>query len=297
MGLFGGKPGRLLSYRLHRFYAAIPVRVQQIPVDRREAHRAMAGEIVLPDPHFLPKVARREGRSLEIRRDEHREAHRSSRPQRMSQHLGPSYTLSVLIVILCAIAFYRGERSSPPPRPAPSDSDQSPRGRAGEPRSSRAGESRPSPALVDETSRAPEGRPDRGDAQKQHRGGSESDVARGREDVGPRPAPGRVEPVASGSSTALTSRPPAHSVEGPRAAEASFTSVQGETKPVARPVARARPGPRGAFARVEAGETLADFARRVYGSAEKADDVWRANRDQLPSAESPPEAGMLLRTP
>jgi hypothetical protein len=167
----------------------------------------------------------------------------------MSQHLGPTYAISVLIVLLCAIAFYRGEGRALPARPVPV--------------------------------------------------GTQVDVARGREPRTVRPAPGPVGPATEGSSTALPGWLPAGPPVGPKVAEAPVASGQVAARPAARPVSRAhvRPGPRGAFTRVEAGETLADFAERVYGSAGKADDVWRANRDQLPSVASLPEAGMLLRTP
>jgi nucleoid-associated protein YgaU len=62
-------------------------------------------------------------------------------------------------------------------------------------------------------------------------------------------------------------------------------------------ISRPRTGTRGAFARIDDGETLADVARRVYGSAEKVDVLWKANRDQLSKPEAPLGAGMLLRTP
>jgi nucleoid-associated protein YgaU len=61
---------------------------------------------------------------------------------------------------------------------------------------------------------------------------------------------------------------------------------------------RARPTPpRKAFATVEPGETLADVARRVYGTPDAADRLWQANRDALPRPDSPVEPGALLRTP
>jgi hypothetical protein len=56
-------------------------------------------------------------------------------------------------------------------------------------------------------------------------------------------------------------------------------------------------GPRGDFTVVEPGETLADVAERVYGSDRAAESLWKANRDQLASIESPLPKGTLLRTP
>jgi hypothetical protein len=55
--------------------------------------------------------------------------------------------------------------------------------------------------------------------------------------------------------------------------------------------------PASAFTIVLANETLQDVARRVYGSGDLADPLWRANRDALSRRESPLAAGMVLRTP
>lgn len=59
-----------------------------------------------------------------------------------------------------------------------------------------------------------------------------------------------------------------------------------------RPVGR-----RSAFTTVEDGETLEDVARRVYGSVDQAELLWRVNRDLLPRRSSPLAAGSVLRTP
>jgi hypothetical protein len=70
---------------------------------------------------------------------------------------------------------------------------------------------------------------------------------------------------------------------------------------VVRQVSRAstRPGlvRKGAFTIIEGDETLEDVAIRVYGSADSAVEIWRSNRDQLPTRETPTRAGMVLRTP
>ncbi len=55
--------------------------------------------------------------------------------------------------------------------------------------------------------------------------------------------------------------------------------------------------PRSAFTTTRDGESLDDVAVRVYGSADKADTLWRANRDLLPHRDSPLSAGAVLRTP
>ena len=45
------------------------------------------------------------------------------------------------------------------------------------------------------------------------------------------------------------------------------------------------------------GEGLVDVAVRVYGAATAATKLWRANRDRLPSLDTPVAEGWLLRTP
>jgi nucleoid-associated protein YgaU len=64
-----------------------------------------------------------------------------------------------------------------------------------------------------------------------------------------------------------------------------------------------RPGPealakaKGSFTSVQAGEKLADVARRVYGTATATRSLWEANRDQVALIDSPLPSGILLRTP
>ena len=55
--------------------------------------------------------------------------------------------------------------------------------------------------------------------------------------------------------------------------------------------------PRTAFATVNAGESFADLAKRVYGEGADLEALWKINRDQLPTKESEVRAGMVLRTP
>ncbi|MFO0910163.1 MAG: hypothetical protein U0794_17770, partial [Isosphaeraceae bacterium] len=55
--------------------------------------------------------------------------------------------------------------------------------------------------------------------------------------------------------------------------------------------------PRGAFTVVRPGESLREVARRVYGSEEAAEGLWKANRDLIDEAEGPLTPGALLRTP
>jgi hypothetical protein len=55
--------------------------------------------------------------------------------------------------------------------------------------------------------------------------------------------------------------------------------------------------PRSSFTTVRDGETLDDVSVRVYGSADHADLLWRANRDLLPARSSALASGAVLRTP
>lgn len=66
--------------------------------------------------------------------------------------------------------------------------------------------------------------------------------------------------------------------------------------PAASRTRRAHQAP---FALAEAGETLADVARRLYGSGsrESTEWLWRANRDLVSRVDEPLRGGMVLRTP
>jgi nucleoid-associated protein YgaU len=54
---------------------------------------------------------------------------------------------------------------------------------------------------------------------------------------------------------------------------------------------------RAPFTIVGSGETITDVARRVYGTADDADMLWRANRDVVGEPGAPLAAGTVLRTP
>jgi hypothetical protein len=55
--------------------------------------------------------------------------------------------------------------------------------------------------------------------------------------------------------------------------------------------------PHSGFTVVEADETIADVAMRIYGSTDEVESLWQANRDSLPRKDTPISSGMLLRTP
>jgi hypothetical protein len=117
----------------------------------------------------------------------------------------------------------------------------------------------------------------------------------------PRPAPARPTAAAVPDRPAVAVARVEPRPSPARIATAPAAPTPTPIEPPARPAPRtiAKPGPRrrGSFARVGPGETLADAARRLYGSDAMAEALWRANRDQLPSPSSPIETGMILRTP
>jgi hypothetical protein len=55
--------------------------------------------------------------------------------------------------------------------------------------------------------------------------------------------------------------------------------------------------PRDAFTVVEPHETIFDVCLRVYGTTDRVESLWQANRDALPRRDSPLPPGTLLRTP
>lgn len=65
---------------------------------------------------------------------------------------------------------------------------------------------------------------------------------------------------------------------------------------VSAPSVRPR-APLRSFTRAGKGETLESVAERVYGSSAFADELWRANRDQLPDRTMAPTESLVLRTP
>jgi hypothetical protein len=160
----------------------------------------------------------------------------------MNQHLVASYSLSVMIVVLFAIALYRADPPSQPLRTQP----------------------------VASKTKADSGSTTRSDG-KPSIAGTEP----------------RAEPSVASKVEAI--RGPV--VANPPQAPGSVV------RQVSRPSTRPGPVRKGAFTMVEVDETLEDVAIRVYGSADSAVELWRSNRDQLPTRETPPRPGMVLRTP
>jgi nucleoid-associated protein YgaU len=191
----------------------------------------------------------------------------------MSRHAGTSFALSLLIVVGFAVAFYQPDPATLPP--SARSSPEHPSGSATRP----AAASRT--AAQDPTQRTAQA--DRG---------PETDSDEG--EVGTSVSPGRSDPIQTSSLAARSSPARAQAVERTRTAPApALPDPNGQPQP---PRTTA-PRPRGAFTRVEPGETLAEIAARVYGSSASARTLWLANRDLIDSQDAPLRAGALLRTP
>jgi hypothetical protein len=183
----------------------------------------------------------------------------------MNEQAGPACALSVLIVGVFAVLLHDRDRGTSPPKPSlPSIARDLPRPRDPGPLT-RTATPPPTPAPRIETSlEAPSPK-----------------------DPGREPQSPRTEPTPTSED---------------RKSPGSAIGVVGlENSDLPRGQVPKLPGrssrPRGDFTVVESGETLADVAERVYGSTRAAESLWKANRDQLTSLESPLQSGILLRTP
>jgi len=183
----------------------------------------------------------------------------------MNEHAGPACALSGLIVGVFAILLH--ERNPTPPGPLAPVQKASPQdGSASKSETSASIQravprevlARPTPAES-----APIARPT---------------VTRRVVAVDPaQPSPPRVPERNPGSPTRLiASGPPVKALQ----------KLASKTSPS-----------RSSFAIVGPGETLADVAKRVYGSKDAAEAIWKANRDQVEKRDAPLSAGTLLRTP
>jgi nucleoid-associated protein YgaU len=150
------------------------------------------------------------------------------------------------------------------------------------------------------------------------RGPGRPDVAR---PAGPE-GPASTGPVATTADNPAERRPapPSGASPGPTAPVKSIAASGSRTgeAPVpafrlsSKQAARGRPSPglspsaarptapkrdRGAFTVVGSGESIADVARRVYGTTEGVESLWRANRDILSEPDAPLATGTVLHTP
>ena len=203
----------------------------------------------------------------------------------MNRQVIPSMLLSVFIVCFFSVLLY--------------DHDKSPS--TGGPFQAKA-KAEPAPAAPEQASASPSARPDvpipdsPAPAAAKQPAASESDRSEAPVPAAPAPKaaePGAVTPPADPPAPSPTeSAPPAPSP--PAVEPASLREPPRTTIPAATETPHE---PRSTFTTTREGESLADVAVRVYGSAEKADTLWRANRDLLPHRDSPLSAGAVLRTP
>ena len=206
-------------------------------------------------------------------------------PSTMNRQVIPSMILSVLIVCSFAIALFERDPDAagrkPDPRPGGEEEHAAPRRRL---------PVRPMPERQGRGAR---------DRRSRHRGR--------RPPVTTEP-PRQAEGSREGPPTLHRSRPsaaPSHPGRrrlGPR--RPAPAGRRRRPEPAAEPLlgclaatAPASTVPRAAFTVVQKGETLKDVAVRVYGSSDRLDSLWRANRDVLPRSDSPLTAGAVLRTP
>ncbi len=118
------------------------------------------------------------------------------------------------------------------------------------------------------------------------------------------PVPGqeKAEPVRVAEAPAVPAATAAES-PGPAPGQVATSSADPASRPQEKPAspaagpALASTGQRSAFTTVKDGETLEDVTKRIYGSSDQLDVLWRANRDLLPHRNSPLSAGAVLRTP
>ncbi len=177
----------------------------------------------------------------------------------MNEHAGPASALSVLIVGVFAVLLH--DRQPPPKASPPLPNKQ---------------------VIVNDLIRQPKSptTPDVSSSRPAKVSATEKPVVRAAEVRKP------AEPVTPPTSTARVEKRP---------------DTQGSATP--RPSVSTEPpksvatSPRGPFTVVQAGETLVEVARRIYGTTDAAETLWRANRDQVAMIDSPLTRGTLLRTP
>ena len=196
----------------------------------------------------------------------------------MNEHAGASCALSVLIVGVFAVLLHDKNPASPPPKPAFPSIAQRTAVAAG-----------PNPILPASPPNPPTSLPELKPSPA-----PPAPVA-----VPPRPQ--RVEVTSSAPTVEIrVSEPPAVPVSRPvpRPARSPQNPALRPEVVARRAASKPKPvGPRPSSTVVTAGESLADVAVRVYGSAEAAEALWRANRDLLAGRDAPLAPGTLLRTP
>lgn len=191
----------------------------------------------------------------------------------MNQHVGASFTLSVLVVVFFAVILYEPDhaRSVPPTSPnpatAPTEATQAPPPTPAVPIIESAATTAPNPESPSPLTASPS-RP-------------KEDVASLDSD---RAAPPKITALPPRTQASPTSQRPA-----PPDPPAVIQVVSHRQSPP--------PGRHSAFTQVGVGESLSDVALRVYGTSEATIALWRANRDIIAHRETPLNPGLLLRTP
>jgi outer membrane biosynthesis protein TonB len=195
----------------------------------------------------------------------------------MNRHVGASFTLSVLVVGFFAIVLYQPERESTFP--------QVPGSLASEP----VQPSPPAPVpRPQRTSGVPPPETPTAPGPKPSSESNRSNVAH--EPSAPPPSPPEIPIEPSPGVSKARPDPPELETK---------VAIPTDPPPRVRAISRTRvvSAPWSAFTLVGDGESLDDVALRVYGTTEKSQWLWRANRDLIDRKDASLRAGMLLRTP
>jgi|GEM_PF-1921570 len=231
----------------------------------------------------------------------------------MNEHVGASFSLSVLIVVVSAVILYEPEPASPQD---PADTAQATA--SATPHDFSPGPADPVDQLELDSSLHKE---DDALARSDEAHDDESrqpaeiekvevppEILSSNTPVPPRvssalyPAmPGPVAPVsrlAAQPTQEVLSRNAQSDLDRSSANRvASVASALPPTPPETIEPAPVPRTPQSAFTRVEKNESLSDIALRVYGTPEAAAELWLVNRDILNNRENPLRAGLYIRTP
>ena len=207
----------------------------------------------------------------------------------MNRQVIPSMILSVLIVCSFAIALFERDPDAAGRKP-----DPGPAARKSTPPSAS-----PSPGLTNASAGAARlAEPATAGARTP---GQETAVttepppqAKGLKERASDPAPAPVPSAAPVAPGPIVPRPEETGAGRPSTAIEPAAGASSAAPPSTAPASTV---PRAAYTVVQKGETLQDVAVRVYGSSDRLDSLWRANRDVLPRSDSPLSAGAVLRTP
>jgi nucleoid-associated protein YgaU len=193
----------------------------------------------------------------------------------LNPNVGASFTLSFLVVATAAVALHPAHDAVPNPAAAASGKGAS---------TASTVESASSSAPADERPTTTAARPRPTEAPAKAIPGP---TASRSQPASPRPSRAPESPTANDADWAARSQP------------ATGDATAGTASAIRATSPRRPPGKRPAspFADVREGETLTDVARRVYGSADAAQALWLANRDQIDRPDIRLRSGSVVRTP